>query len=183
MFLKSSPPKTWRKTRTRGLLFSSYLRVNLQTTMTPFLFWTKASRAQRDSCCLETSSRLPWPQGRYWTSPKLFLSALQWQWCSLAGYVLARSWHTAEALDVTSRTSETFFCCLYLLHWKSLSSPLVVVIWNAQISVIALCIPVSFMSLYTASVILPENIFGQIFLLYRDTQSMQDSLKIQTWKR
>ena len=29
--------------------------------------------------------------------------------CSLAGYVLARSWHAAEALDVTSRTSETFF--------------------------------------------------------------------------
>ena len=91
----------------------------------------------------------------------------------LAGYVLAPSWHTAEVLDMTPRTSKTFFCCLYLLHLKSLSSPSVVVIRIAQISVISLCIPVSFMSLYPASIILPENIFGQIFLLYRDTQSMQ----------
>lgn len=169
--------------RTWGLLFSSYLRVNLQTTMMPYLFWTKGSRAQSDSCHLKTSWVLPWPQGRYWTSPKLFLPALQGQWCSLAGYMLAPSWHTAEALDMTFRTSKTFFCCLYLLHWKSLSSPLVVVIWISQISIISLCIPNSFMSLYPASVILPENIFGQIFLLYRDTQSMQKSLKIQTRKK
>lgn len=169
--------------RTWGLLFSLYLRVNLQTTMMPYLFWTKGSRAQSDSCHLKTSSVLPWPQGRYWTSPKLFLSALQGQWCSLAGYMLAQSWHTAEALDMTSRTSKTFFCCLYLLHWKSLGSPLVVVIWISQMSIISLCIPDSFMSLYPASVILPENIFGQIFLLYRDTQSMQKSLKIQTRKK